>query len=99
MHGCWFKPESWSRESPSGILQFPTNAQQMLSRTDDEMDVDEDFVEGVTDEDSDGSVPNSEEDAEGEEDEENEDDARNPEETYAEKEIEGDFECAFLYNS
>ncbi|EDR07780.1 uncharacterized protein LACBIDRAFT_297936 [Laccaria bicolor S238N-H82] len=64
----------------------------MLSRTDDEMDVDEEFAEGVTDEDSDGSEPSSEEDAEGEDDEENEDDAPNPEETYAEKEIEGDFD-------
>jgi general transcription factor 3C polypeptide 3 (transcription factor C subunit 4) len=71
----------------------------MLSRTEDEMDVDEDFVEGVSDEDSDGSEPNLEEDAEGEEDEENEDDAPNPEETYAEKEIEGDFECVFLCDS
>jgi len=70
----------------------------MLSRTDDEMDVDEDFVEGVSGEDSDGLEQNSEEDAEGEEDEENEDDAPNPEEMYAEKEIEGDFECVFLYN-
>ncbi|EDR03537.1 uncharacterized protein LACBIDRAFT_331300 [Laccaria bicolor S238N-H82] len=58
------------------------------------MDVDEDFVEGVTDEDNDGSASNSEEDAEGEDDEENEDDAPNPEETYAEKEIEGDFDGA-----
>ncbi|KIJ97070.1 hypothetical protein K443DRAFT_10140 [Laccaria amethystina LaAM-08-1] len=58
------------------------------------MDVDEDFVEGVSDKDSDGSEPNLEEDAEGEEDEENQDDAPNPEETYAEKEIEGDFECS-----
>ena len=73
--------------------------QQMLSRTDDEMEVDEDFVEGVNGEDSDASEPNSEEDAEGEEDEENEDDAPNSEEMYAEKEIEGDFECGYLYNS
>ncbi|KIJ93895.1 hypothetical protein K443DRAFT_111367, partial [Laccaria amethystina LaAM-08-1] len=63
------------------------------------IDVDEDFVEGVSDENSDGLEPKSEEDAEGEEDEENKDDAPNPEETYAEKEIEGDFEWAFLYNS
>ena len=67
----------------------------MLSRTDDEIDVDEDFVEGICQENSDGSEPNSEENAEGEEDEENEDDAPNPEETYAEK-IEGDFEWVFL---
>jgi len=69
----------------------------MLSRTDDEMDVDEDFVEGVSDENSDGLEQNSEEDADGEEDEENEDDAPNPEETYAGNEIEGDFEWAFLF--
>ena len=60
----------------------------MLSRTDDEIDVDEDFVEGVCHENSDGSEKNSEEDAEGEEDEENGDNAPNPEETYAEQEIE-----------
>ena len=35
----------------------------MLSRTDDEIDVDEDFVEGVCHENSDGSEPNSEDDA------------------------------------
>ena len=69
----------------------------MLSRTDDELDVDEDFVEGVSDEKSDGLEQNSEEDAEGEEDEENEDNAPHPEETYVGKEIEGDFEWAFLF--
>ena len=68
----------------------------MLSRTDNKIDVDEDFVEGVCHENSDGSEQNSEEDAEGEEDEENEDDAPNPEATYAEKEIKGDFEWVFL---
>jgi general transcription factor 3C polypeptide 3 (transcription factor C subunit 4) len=59
----------------------------ILLRTDDKMDVDEDFVEGLSDENSDGLEQNSEEDAEGEEDEENEDDAPNPEEMYAEKRL------------
>ena len=70
----------------------------MLSKTDDGMDVDEDFVEGVYDENGDASEPSSEEDPKSEEDEENED-APNPKETYAEKEIEGDFRWVILYNS
>jgi general transcription factor 3C polypeptide 3 (transcription factor C subunit 4) len=57
----------------------------MLSRTDGEMDVDEDFVGGMSDENGDISEPNSEKDAEGKEDEENEDNAPNPEGTYAEE--------------
>jgi len=71
----------------------------MLSRTDDEMEVDEVIFEGVSNENSDCFEPNSEEDAEGEENEGNEDDAPNPEETNTEKEIEGDFEWVFLYSS
>ena len=79
-------------------FNFSIHSQQMLSKTDDKMDVNEDFVEGVCNKNIDTWEPSSEEDAEGKEDEENED-APNPKETYVEKEIEGDFEWVFLYNS
>jgi general transcription factor 3C polypeptide 3 (transcription factor C subunit 4) len=46
-------------------FQFFINSQQ---RTDNELDVDEDFAEGGSDEDTDGLEPNSEEDAEEDED-------------------------------
>jgi len=63
------------------------------------MDVNKNFVEGISDKDSKSCELNSEEDAKGKEDEENEDDAPNPNEMYTKKEIEGDFECIFLYKS